>query len=38
MGSSGIAVGFALVVLNRNIKDIIDASIKTINGKEYNAY
>jgi DNA topoisomerase-2 len=32
-GSSGIAVGFASNVLNRNIKDIIDASIKTINGK-----
>jgi DNA topoisomerase-2 len=29
-GSSGIAVGFASNVLNRNI---IDASIKTINGK-----
>jgi DNA gyrase/topoisomerase IV subunit A len=31
-GSSGIAVGFASNVLNRNI-NIIDASIKTINGK-----
>jgi DNA topoisomerase-2 len=31
-GSSGIAVGFASNVLNRNIKDIIDG-IKTINGK-----
>lgn len=33
-GSSGIAVGFASNVLNRDIKDIIDACIKTINGKK----
>lgn len=33
-GSSGIAVGFASNVLNRDIKDIIDACIKAINGKK----
>ena len=33
-GSSGIAVGFASNVLNRDIKSIIDACIKVLAGKE----
>ncbi len=32
-GSSGIAVGFASNVLNRDIKDLIDACVKVLNGK-----
>jgi DNA topoisomerase-2 len=32
-GSSGIAVGFASNILNRNIKDIIDCCIKILSGK-----
>jgi len=32
-GGSGIAVGFASNILNRNIKDIIDACIKYLGGK-----
>jgi DNA topoisomerase-2 len=32
-GSSGIAVGFASNILNRDIKSIIDACIKVLNGK-----
>lgn len=35
-GGSGIAVGFASNILNRNIVDIIDACIKELNGKKYN--
>ena len=33
-GSSGIAVGFASNVLNRDIKSIIDACVKVLAGKE----
>jgi DNA gyrase/topoisomerase IV subunit A len=33
-GSSGIAVGFASNVLNRDIKSIIDACVKVLGGKE----
>jgi DNA topoisomerase-2 len=33
-GSSGIAVGFASNVLNRDIKSIIEASLKVLSGKE----
>lgn len=33
-GSSGIAVGFASNVLNREIKSVIDACIKTLEGKK----
>jgi DNA gyrase/topoisomerase IV subunit A len=33
-GSSGIAVGFASNVLNRDIKSIIDACLKVLNGKK----
>lgn len=33
-GSSGIAVGFASNVLNRDIKSVIDACIKTVEGKK----
>ena len=33
-GSSGIAVGFASNILNRNIKSIIDACLKVLNGKQ----
>ena len=33
-GSSGIAVGFASNILNRDIKSIIDASVKVLMGKE----
>lgn len=32
-GSSGIAVGFASNILNRDIKDLIDACVKILNGK-----
>lgn len=32
-GGSGIAVGFASNVLNRNVKDVIDSCTKVINGK-----
>ncbi len=32
-GSSGIAVGFASNILNRDIKDLIDACVKVLNGK-----
>ena len=32
-GSSGIAVGFASNILNRDIKTIIDACLKILNGK-----
>ena len=32
-GSSGIAVGFSSNILNRNIKDIIEACKKVLNGK-----
>jgi DNA topoisomerase II len=32
-GSSGIAVGFATNILNRNIKDVIDGCLKVLNGK-----
>jgi DNA topoisomerase-2 len=32
-GSSGIAVGFASNILNRDIKSIIDACLKVLNGK-----
>ena len=34
-GSSGIAVGFATNILNRNPLDIIDASIKSLEGKKF---
>ena len=34
-GGSGIAVGFASNILNRDPKDLIDACIKVINGKEF---
>ena len=33
-GSSGIAVGFASNILNRDIKSIIDACVKVLGGKE----
>lgn len=33
-GSSGIAVGFASNVLNREIKSVIDACVKSIDGKK----
>lgn len=33
-GSSGIAVGFASNILNRDIKSIIDACLKVLNGKQ----
>ena len=33
-GSSGIAVGFASNILNRDIKTIIDACLKVLSGKE----
>ena len=33
-GSSGIAVGFASNILNRDIKTIIDACLRVLNGKE----
>lgn len=33
-GSSGIAVGFASNVLNRDIKSVVDACIKTVEGKK----
>jgi len=33
-GSSGIAVGFASNVLNRDIKSVIDACIRTLEGKK----
>jgi DNA topoisomerase-2 len=32
-GSSGIAVGFASNILNRDVKSIIDACVKVLNGK-----
>ena len=32
-GSSGIAVGFASNILNRNVKDLIDACAKVLSGK-----
>lgn len=34
-GSSGIAVGFATNILNRNPLDLIDACLKTLDGKKY---
>jgi len=33
-GSSGVAVGFATNILNRDVKPIIDCCIKILNGKE----
>ena len=35
-GSSGIAVGFATNILNRNPVDLIDACLKSLNGKKFN--
>jgi DNA gyrase/topoisomerase IV subunit A len=35
-GSSGIAVGFATNILNRNSIDLIDACIKSLDGKKFN--
>lgn len=32
-GSSGIAVGFASNILNRDVRDLIDACVKVLNGK-----
>lgn len=32
-GSSGIAVGFASNILNRDVKDLIDACVKVLSGK-----
>ena len=32
-GTSGIAVGFATNILNRNPKDVVDACIAEVNGK-----
>ncbi len=32
-GSSGIAVGFASNILNRDVKDLIDSCVKVLNGK-----
>jgi DNA topoisomerase-2 len=34
-GSSGIAVGFATNILNRNPLDLIDACLAVVNGKKY---
>lgn len=34
-GSSGIAVGFATNILNRNPIDLIDACLKSLDGKKY---
>ena len=34
-GSSGIAVGFATNILNRNAIDLIDASLKVLDGKKF---
>lgn len=34
-GSSGIAVGFATNILNRNPLDLIDCCLKELNGKKY---
>ena len=33
-GGSGIAVGFASNILNRNVKDVIDSCIKVLDGKK----
>jgi DNA topoisomerase II len=35
-GSSGIAVGFATNILNRNPLDLIECCLKELNGKRYN--
>jgi DNA gyrase/topoisomerase IV subunit A len=35
-GSSGIAVGFATNILNRNPLDLIDACLKALEGKKFN--
>jgi len=35
-GSSGIAVGFATNILNRNPNDLIDACLKCLDGKKFN--
>ena len=32
-GTSGIAVGFATNILNRNPKDVVDSCIAEVNGK-----
>ena len=34
-GSSGIAVGFSTNILNRNAIDLIDASMKSLEGKKF---
>ena len=34
-GSSGIAVGFSTNILNRNAVDLIDASLKSLEGKKF---